>query len=48
MAIKNFEFARQELLFKAQGEVPDEILLFIEFSIGSVYESAGRDDFALN
>eukprot|EP01015_Nassula_variabilis_P020355 TRINITY_DN3522_c0_g3_i3.p1 TRINITY_DN3522_c0_g3~~TRINITY_DN3522_c0_g3_i3.p1 ORF type:complete len:270 (-),score=49.98 TRINITY_DN3522_c0_g3_i3:87-896(-) len=48
MAIKNLEAAKKICQQKPQGEIPDEIFLFIEFSIGSVYESAGRDDYALN
>eukprot|EP01017_Pseudomicrothorax_dubius_P003155 TRINITY_DN10386_c0_g1_i2.p1 TRINITY_DN10386_c0_g1~~TRINITY_DN10386_c0_g1_i2.p1 ORF type:complete len:572 (-),score=163.12 TRINITY_DN10386_c0_g1_i2:87-1802(-) len=47
-AIKNYETARDEWeSFLKPADMPPELNLFFEFVIGQVYETAGRDDYAL-
>ena len=46
LALKNYERAKNEWA-KGSDDLPEEISLFFEYSKGLVYESAGRDDYAL-
>jgi len=47
LALKNYEKAKNEWA-KISDDLPEEIYLFFDYSKGLVYESAGRDDYALN
>ncbi|KRW99650.1 hypothetical protein PPERSA_03451 [Pseudocohnilembus persalinus] len=46
-ALKNFEEAKNKWQDELGKELPDNILLFFEYSKASIYSSAGRDDYAL-
>ncbi len=47
LALKNYDRAKNEWA-NMVDEVPENVLLFFEYSKGLVYESAGKDDNALS
>lgn len=47
LSIENFDKAKAAWQKVEEGELPDNINLFFEYSKASIYSSAGRDDYAL-
>lgn len=47
LSIEHFDKAKAQWQKVEEGELPDNINLFFEYSKSSIYSSAGRDDYAL-